>query len=64
MLSQADRPFEPGHATEQLGERPGQRAPFHENFWTAASTAAPVITLAIVVVIPDAAGVRFRGREP
>jgi hypothetical protein len=34
--------------------------PFHENFWLAASAAAPVITLAIVVVIPDAAGIRFR----
>ena len=34
--------------------------PFHENFWLAVSAAAPVITLAIVVVIPDAAGIRFR----
>ena len=33
---------------------------FHESFWIAASTAAPVITLAIVVVIPGAAGIRFR----
>jgi hypothetical protein len=34
--------------------------PFHGNFWLAASAAAPVITLATVVVIPDAAGIRFR----
>lgn len=27
--------------------------PFHENFWLAASAAAPVITLAIVVAILD-----------
>jgi hypothetical protein len=33
---------------------------FHENFWLAASAAAPVITLAIVVAIPDAANMRFR----
>jgi hypothetical protein len=33
---------------------------FHETFWLAASAAAPVITLATVVVIPDAAGIRFR----
>jgi hypothetical protein len=33
---------------------------FHENFWLAASTTAPVITLAVVVVIPDAARIRFR----
>jgi hypothetical protein len=33
---------------------------FNANFWLAASAAAPVITLAIVVVIPDAAGMRFR----
>jgi hypothetical protein len=37
--------------------------PFQENFWIAASTAAPVITLAIVVVIPDAAGIRFRAEN-
>jgi hypothetical protein len=33
---------------------------FHKDFWLAASAAAPVITLAIVVAIPDAAGIRFR----
>ena len=33
---------------------------FHESFWLAASAAAPVITLAIVVAIPDAANMRFR----
>lgn len=33
---------------------------FHQNFWLAASATAPVITLATVVVIPDAAGIRFR----
>ena len=34
--------------------------PFHESFWLAASATAPVITLAVVVVIPDAAVIRFR----
>jgi hypothetical protein len=34
--------------------------PFHETFWLAAAAAAPVITLATVVVVPDAAGIRFR----
>ena len=33
---------------------------FHENFWLAASAAGPVITLAIVVAIPDVANMRFR----
>lgn len=33
---------------------------FHENFWLAASAAALVITLAIVVAIPDVANMRFR----
>lgn len=33
---------------------------FHENFWLATSVAAPIITLAIVVAIPDAANMRFR----
>jgi hypothetical protein len=36
---------------------------FHENFWLAASTAAPVITLAVVVVIPDTAGIRFQAER-
>jgi hypothetical protein len=36
---------------------------FHETFWLAASAAAPVITLATVVVIPDAAGIRFRAER-
>jgi hypothetical protein len=36
---------------------------FHENFWLAASTAAPVITLAVVVVIPDMAGIRFHAER-
>lgn len=36
---------------------------FHENFWLAASTSAPVITLAVVVVIPDAARIRFRAER-
>jgi hypothetical protein len=33
---------------------------FHESFWLAASAAAPVITLATVVAIPDVANTRFR----
>jgi hypothetical protein len=36
---------------------------FHETFWLAASAAAPVITLAIVVVIPDAARIRFQAER-
>ena len=36
---------------------------FHENSWLAASTAAPVITLAVVVVIPDTAGIRFQAER-
>lgn len=33
---------------------------FHETFWLATRAAAPVITLAIVVAIPEAANMRFR----
>jgi hypothetical protein len=64
--SRADPPRTPrsllGSVARPWRRRAGRLAgvSFHESFWLATSAAAPVITLAIVVAIPDAANMRFR----